>query len=315
MKIAVSACLLGQEVSFDGGHRRDRFITDQLSKYASFVSFCPEVKAFGIPRASVRIINKDKKLTIVSNKTGDDVTQILKEKNKEELQKLKSSELSGIIFKAKSPSCAFGSAKVYLPNGFREGKTDGFFASSCKQAFKYLPIEEESRLRDGWLRENFIMQLFAYDRFEKFKHSNPKIKDLIDFHSRHKFLLQSKDEILYRKLGKIVGNHQEKEFSEILYEYEWLFKECIAVKSSIKKTRNVLEHMAGFLKKVVHKTEKEMLVFLIKDYADGIIPLITPVSMIQMLAKRYEVDYLLNQYFLEPYPRELALRSDLKAGK
>lgn len=145
MKLAISSCLLGNEVRFDGGHKRDRFITDLLLKYASFIPFCPEALAFGTPRPSIRLVNQDESLRIISNKSGEDLTCKLQEQNNMELERLKNEDLSGIIFKAKSPSCGFGSAKVYLPSGHSEGKADGLFVLICKEHFGHLPMEEEAR--------------------------------------------------------------------------------------------------------------------------------------------------------------------------
>lgn len=315
MKIAVSACLLGEKIRFDGGHKHDHFITDELSKYATLSSFCPEHIAFGTPRPSVRVVRESAEFVIQSNKTGADVTSVLEESSRRELETIVKEPLTGIIFKAKSPSCGLGSAKAYLPNGFAEGKTDGVFAAMCREAFPLLPMEEEGRLNDPWLRENFVMQLFAYDAFERFKASAPKMKELVDFHQRHKFMLQSKDEKAYRLLGNLVGNHQKSDFSEMFTQYEQLFKRTIAKKSSIGRTRNVLEHMAGFVKNDLSAVEKEMLHEQIRDYSAKIIPLIVPLSTLEIFARKYNADYLLCQTFLKPYPKELALRSDIRSGK
>lgn len=315
MKIAVSACLLGEKVRFDKGHKRDEFVMDELSRYANFVSFCPEHFAFGSPRPSLRVVKtKNDEITIISNKTGENLTNALEKTAQEDLIKIRNSDVTAIIFKSRSPSCGMMSAKVYLENGFNDGKSDGLFAAMCKKEFPLLPMEEEGRLLDAWLRENFVMQIFAYDRFEKFK-INAQMKDLVLFHQQHKFLLQSKDEILYRNLGNIVANHEKKPFEEILSEYEFGFKSAIAIKSSTGKTRNVLQHMAGFVKNFLDSDEKKMLHEQIDDYAAKIIPVIVPLSTLKLYTKKYNIKYLQNQIFLEPYPKELALRSDIKSVK
>ncbi|HFU74090.1 MAG TPA: DUF1722 domain-containing protein [Helicobacteraceae bacterium] len=314
MKIAVSGCLLGERIRFDAGHKRDDFIVDTLGIYAQYVSFCPEHLAFGSPRPSIRMIKDAEDLSIVSNKTGEDLSDALLKTSQDELQRIKQENIRGIIFKSKSPTCGMNSSKVYLPNGFAEGKDDGVFASLCKQEFAYLPMEEEGRLNDAWLRENFVMQLFAYDAFEVFK-SDASMKGLVDFHQSYKFLLQSKDEKIYRELGQIVGNHEQKSFEATLQAYEVLFKCAISKKSSIGRTRNVLEHMAGFLKTFLNAQEKQMLHEQIDDCAAKIVPLIVPLSTLKLYATKYAVSYLLGQKFLEPYPKELALRSDLKSIK
>lgn len=315
MKIAVSGCLLGESVRFDSGHKRDDFVMDELSRYAQYISFCPENMAFSNPRPSIRLVkNADESLKVESNKTGADLSSALHEASLLDLQNIASHELRGIIFKSKSPSCGLMSAKVYLDNGFAEGKDDGVFAAMCRAKFPLLPMEEEGRLCDAWLRENFVMQLFAYDSFEKFK-GNADMKELVKFHTANKFLLHSKDETLYRELGNIVGNHEAKSFAQILGEYELLFKTAIAIKSSKGKTRNVLEHMSGFVKSFLNAEEKAMLHEQIDDYAAQIIPLIVPLSTLKLYASKYGVSYLLEQTFLTPYPKELALRSSVKCVK
>jgi len=315
MKIAVSSCLLGHKVRFDSGHKHDHFITDELSHYAEFVPFCPEHFAFGSPRASLRMVRADEGLIIQSNKDKSDLSDALLEASKHELGILQEDPLCAIIFKSKSPSCGLNSAKAYLPNGFVEGKEDGVFARLCKENFPLLPMEEEGRLNDPWLRENFIMQLFAYHDFESFKASSPDMKTLVDFHQSYKFMLQSKNEVAYRKLGKLVGSHDKKNTEELFAEYERIFKTTIGEKSSIGKTRNVLEHMAGFVKNDLSEIEKITLHEQIRDYAAKIIPLVTPLSTLSMFAHKYEASYLLGQKFLQPYPKELALRSDIRSGK
>ncbi|MCX6072733.1 MAG: DUF523 and DUF1722 domain-containing protein [Campylobacterales bacterium] len=315
MTLAISACLLGEKIRFDGGHKRDRFITDELSHFADFVPFCPEHLAFGTPRPSVRLVRVENKIHVHSNKTGDDLTGALEQTSHEELSKLESKNLCGIIFKSKSPSCGMKSAKLYLENGFCEGKEDGVFARMCRERYPLLPMEEEGRLEDAWLRENFVMQIFAYSAYETFKESSPSIKDLVRFHTIHKFILQAKDEILYRELGNVVANRDAHSLETLLGIYELGFKTAIARKSSIKKTRNVLEHLTGFFKNELTKDEKEILHTQIEDYATKIIPLIVPVSTIHLYAQKYNTTYLLDQTFLNPYPKTLALRSHISSGK
>ena len=316
MKIAVSGCLLGNEIRFNGGHSHDRFVTQNLGQYVEFVSFCPEHLAFGTPRSTIRLVEDENEgYYVQSSDALADVTEELQNTNNIEIKKIEDDAIRGIIFKSKSPSCGLGSAMIYRTNGYSKEKGDGLFVRMCKEQFPLLPMEEEGRLNDPWLRENFIMQLFAYDDFENFKRSNPSMKDLVAFHQSYKFMLQAKNEMMYRELGQIVGNHDGLKFDEILRQYEILFKTAIAQKSSIGKNRNVLEHMAGFVKDKITPVEKEMLHEQIREYADQIVPLIAPLSRLHMFAKSYNVEYLLDQKFLHPYPKELALRSDIKSGK
>lgn len=316
MKIAVSGCLLGEKIRFDGQHKHDKFITQSLGAYAQFISFCPEHLAFGTPRPTIRLVEESEKSYYVqSSKALTDETDNLSNAANAELSRIKNESICAIIFKSKSPSCGLGSALVYRENGYAKEKDDGLFAKMCKENFPLLPMEEEGRLSDSWLRENFVMQVFAYDDFENFKATIPSMKDLVSFHQSYKFMLQAKNDVMYRELGQLVGNHKNLSFEEIFGQYEVLFKTVIGEKSSIGKNRNVLEHMAGFVKDKITDVEKQMLHEQIQEYSDKIVPLIAPLSRLAMFAKTHNITYLLGQKFLHPYPKELALRSDIKGGK
>ena len=314
LKIAVSACLLGEPIRYDKTGQKDRFIVEKLGKHASFVPFCPEHLAFGSPRETVRIIleKQHKKLITVFSK--NDVTFPMNEAMTHELAKIQNENISGIILKSKSPSCGLGSAKYYTET-MSEGKKDGLFAALCKEHFIDFPIEEEARLLDPWLRENFVMHVFAYADINRLALSIKNFHELVTFHASYKFLLQSKHETNYRLLGKIVANHDKKELSTVFQEYMILFKKTIACKGSIAKTVNVLQHMAGFFKKELTHEEKKELHLQIEAFRDEVIPLIAVMNTIEFLAKKYKIQYLLEQKFLNPYPKDLALRSHIQEGK
>jgi len=314
LKIAVSACLLGEQIRYDKTAQRDRFITDKLGKYASFVPFCPEHLAFGTPRETIRIVldNEQKKVITVFSKA--DVTGAMNEAMVHELRKIQSEPICGIILKSKSPSCGLGSTKYYT-EAMSEGKKDGLFALTCKEHFVDFPIEEEARLLDPWLRENFVMQLFAYADAQALKKNIKTMRELVAFHTAYKFLLQSKHEGNYRLLGKIVANHETKNVMDVTQDYLTLFKQTLKHKSTIAKTVNVLQHMVGFFKKELSSDEKKELHLQIEEFRDEIIPLIAVMSTIEFLAKKYNTSYLLGQKFLNPYPKDLALRSMIQEGK
>lgn len=309
MKIAVSACLLGEKVRYDGGHKHQHYITGMLGRYAQFAPFCPEDAVFGTPRPSMRLVKEAGVISARLNRGGENVTAALEEGVAHELKRLDEEPLCGVIFKARSPSCGLESAKTYLLNGHSEGKRSGFFAAAMRERYPLLPMEDEGRLQDAWLRENFVMQLFAFDAFETFRAGARTMGDLVAFHTSYKYLLLAKDEPLYRQMGKLVGNHDALAFEALLERYELLFKTAIAKKSSIRRTRNVLDHMAGFFKRHLDAREKAMLQMQIEDYVKKIVPLIVPLSTIELFAHKYEVAFLLTQRYLQPYPKELALRS------
>ncbi|MCV6606714.1 MAG: DUF523 and DUF1722 domain-containing protein [Campylobacterales bacterium] len=314
MKVGVSGCLIGHECGYDGSHSRDEFVTKQLSLILQFTPYCPEAKAFGTPRQSLRLV-EDETLKVITNKTKEDVTKELEETSKEFAKDIKEQNLRGFIFKAKSPSCGVERVKVYNPNGMPFSNTEGIFVKAVKKELPYFPIEDEKRLLDPWLRENFIIHLFAYDAILNLKESIKKLSDLVDFHSRFKFFLQSKDENNYRTLGKIVANQNKKDLMSIYKEYEKLFFEAIGKRSDRGKIVNVCQHIQGFIKNNISKEEKEILTITLKEFKDGIVPLIAYLKPLEIYMKKYKIDYILNQFFLNPYPKELGLRSDVKAYK
>ena len=317
MKLAVSSCLLGNNVRYDGTNKKDKFILDSLSKYFEFTPFCPEDLAYGTPRPTIRLYkeNQTSNTIVQTSQSHEDISTPLFKALEGEITKLEDNDICGVIFKAKSPSCGFGSAKIYYKNNQIEGRQDGLFVSLVKEKYPMLPKEEEARLNDAWLKENFIMAIFALKELKSFLNSSPTYKDLIEFHTSYKYILHSKNERAYRELGNIVANHPKKPLLSILEAYQTLFIKAINSKSSIGKTINVLEHIIGFFKKEINKDEKSELLRNIEDYRIGIIPLITVIETIKIYVNRYDITFLKVQKFLDPYPRELGLRSNISAGK
>lgn len=314
MLVALSACLLGEPIRYDKTGQKDKFIVEKLGKYATFLPFCPEHLAFGTPRQTIRINDNNGLKNIITVFSKEDVTLALNHAIACEIQKLMNADICGIILKSKSPSCGLGSTKYYT-NEMAQGKKDGLFTLTCKQTFQDFPIEEEARLIDPWLRENFVMQLFAYHDTMQLEKTIAKVSELIAFHTNYKFLLQSKHEKNYRLLGNIVANHTQLPLAVVLREYLTLFRKSIAIKSKISKTVNVLEHMAGFFKHELNSDEKRELHAQIKEFQEETIPLIAVMNTIEFLAKKYTIHYLLEQKFLNPYPKPLALRSSIQEGK
>lgn len=315
MKIAVSACLLGEKIRYDGGHKRCRFITDNLSKYMTFVPFCPEHMAFGTPRESMHLVAEGGRTRVTTNFTHQEITRPLVEASRAEYARIAQEPICGIILKAKSPSCAMTSTKYHLPDGTFAYKGAGLFAQTCMEGFAHLPMEEEGRLEDAWLRENFVMQLFAYERMRRFREAAATHGDLVRFHTQEKYLLLSKSRARYEKLGRLVAEGAKLTSKELIGAYAERFNETIAQKSSIGKSVNVLQHIAGFFKQVVDKEEKAALHRLIGQFEDGIVPIIVPVAALKLYAGKHNVAWLLEQTYLDPYPEALALRSHLTSVK
>lgn len=316
MRIGISDCLLGTKCRYDGQHKRSRFVTDVLSRHATFLPFCPEGATIGTPRESMYLVRSESGPRAITQKSGLDHTDKLLGFNREAIANISAQNLCGFIFKAKSPSCGLERVKLYTADHQPTDETaQGLFARAITEAFPMLPVEEEGRLEDPWLRENFMMQIFAYQRWLDFEASGPQMRDLVAFHARHKFLLLGKNEVHYRTLGRLVANHDKRTLSDLLAEYRPLFLQTIGEKSSLKSTLNQLQHLYGFVKKLVDEAEKASILESIDHCSQRVIPLIVPLKLIELAARKHQVTYLLDQHYLSPYPQELGLRSDLKSSR
>lgn len=318
MKLGVSACLLGTACRYDGVGATDKFIVDILQKYFQTVPYCPETIIWGSPREAIRqTLSETGELKIVtSTKNPKDVTLEIENISNECADKIQNDDLCGFILKSSSPTCGLERVKVYKPFNAPSVKNGvGVFAKKIKEKYPYLPVEEEGRLIDPWLRENFLMQIFAYQDLHNFLKSNPSFNDLVIFHTSYKYLIYSKAQKSYTTLGRIVANKDKKQLNEILLEYKEEFLKAISLKGNVNKTYNVLLHMFGYFKKLITKEEKEEILQALNEYKEKIIPLIAVMKIINLYVKRFDVEYLKVQKFLNPYPKELALRSDIKAYK
>jgi uncharacterized protein YbgA (DUF1722 family)/uncharacterized protein YbbK (DUF523 family) len=318
MKLGVSACLIGTQCRYDGIGANDKFVIDVLQKYFQTVPYCPETIIWGSPREAIRqTLSETGELKIVtSTKTPKDVTQELQNVSIECANKIQNDDLCGFILKSSSPTCGLERVKVYKPFNAPSVKNGvGVFAQQIKEKYPYLPVEEEGRLIDPWLRENFLMQIFAYQDLHNFIKSNPSFNDLVIFHTSYKYLIYSKAQKSYTTLGRIVANKEKKQLDEILLEYKEEFLKAISLKGNVNKTYNVLLHMFGYFKKLITKEEKEDILQALQEFKDKIIPLIAVMKIINLYVKRFDVQYLKVQKFLNPYPKELSLRSDIKAYK
>lgn len=316
MKIGLSSCLLGIKCRYDGSANKDSFIFDELSKYVEFETYCPEDPVFGTPRDTIRLVEVDKNIRVQVGKSGEDVTDKILESSSRFAKKAKADELCGFILKSKSPTCGLERVKVYQQKEVPcEKKGVGLFAQELQKECKYLPIEEEGRLNDPWLKENFLMQVFAYADLKDFLKRVTSLNELVEFHTSYKYLIFAKSEESYKALGRIVANNPVSSLEDLLIRYEEEFLKAISKKSTINKTYNVLLHIAGYFKKLITKEEKEHILNACEEYKNGYIPLIAVTKLINLYVARFDQEYLAKQKFLNPYPKELALRSDLKAYK
>lgn len=299
-----------------GGHKKDKFLVDELGDYFEFIPFCPETEVFGTPREPIRLVLENGNVHVKRVKGGVDVTKRLQEVSSSMAWGIQKDELCGFVLKSKSPTCGLERVKVYEPDGMPlESDGVGLFAKELQKRFPLLPIEEEGRLGDAWLKENFLMQIFAYKDLFDFLAKNPSFDDLVKFHTSYKYLIYSKSHIFYKKLGKIVANHEKKELGVVLKEYKGQFLEAISQKGTIANTYNILVHIYGYFKNLIDKEEKKELLQTLEEFKSGTIPLIAVIKVLQLYATRFNEGYILNQKFLSPYPKELSLRSSIKAFK
>jgi uncharacterized protein YbgA (DUF1722 family)/uncharacterized protein YbbK (DUF523 family) len=310
VKLGISACLLGQDVRYDGGHKLDRFLRDTLGRYVEYVPVCPEVECgLGVPRESMRLVGDPGSPRLVTTRSGQDHTDRMVTWAHKRVSDLEEDGLCGFIFKSKSPSSGMERVKVYDKNGMPTKKGAGIFARIFMERFPLLPVEEEGRLHDPKLRENFIERIFAIKRWREVLDKNKKRGNLVDFHTRHKLLILSHSPKIHRLMGKLVASAKGMPLKDLYNQYQNLLMEALRLKATIKKHVNVLQHMMGYFKKIISPDEKKELTEIIDLYRKGYVPLIVPVTLINHYVRKYDQAYLKGQLYLNPHPIELQLRN------
>lgn len=307
--MGVSSCLLGNKVRYDGGHKHDRYITETLGHFFDFVPVCPEVECgLPTPREAMRLVGDPDDPRLVTNKTGIDHTDKMKSWAAGRLIELEKENLCGFIFKNRSPSSGMERVKVYDEHKVPHNAGEGIFARAFKEHFPLIPTEEEGRLHDVLLRENFIESVFVYKRWRQtLAEGTPG--SLVQFHTQHKLMLLAHCESCFRELGKLVADAGKMDSGQLFDEYQNGLMEAMRIKPTFKSHVNVLQHMMGFFKKVLSSDEKKELVEVIENYRNHFVPLIVPMTLINHYARKYNETYLLNQYYLKPHPTELKLRN------
>ena len=309
LKIGISSCLLGNKVRFDGGHKHDRYITGTLANYFSFVPVCPEVECgLPIPREAMRLIGDPENPTLITNKTGVDHTQRMNSWAKKRVVELEGESLCGFIFKNRSPSSGMERVKVYDANNIPRNIGVGLFAKAFKDHFPLLPVEEEGRLHDIRLRENFIESIFVYKRWRDLM-ENLSPAGLVAFHTSHKLLLMAHSEKHSRQMGKLIAQAGSADLDGLISQYQELLMEAMRLKPTLKKHVNVLMHMMGYFKKVLSGDEKQELLTILDQFRAGLVPLIVPITLMNHYTRKYDEQYLGKQFYLNPHPIELKLRN------
>ena len=312
IRLGISACLLGEPVRFDGGHQLDRFITDTLGKYVEFFPVCPEVECgLGVPREAMRLVGDPEAPRLMTVRTKVDLTHRMLTWAQKRVGELEQENLCGFIFKSKSPSSGMARVKVYTEpvRGSPVTRGVGLFARIFMEHFPLLPVEEEGRLHDPVLRENFIARLFVLQRWREFLAPGPNLRDLVAFHTRHKLLILAHSPNHYRELGRLVARAKELPLPELCRRYQSRLMEALRLKATPKKNTNVLSHLMGYFKKDLTPDEKQELREVIDSYHQGYVPLVVPTTLINHYVRKYHQPYLQEQFYLHPHPVELQLRN------
>jgi uncharacterized protein YbgA (DUF1722 family)/uncharacterized protein YbbK (DUF523 family) len=310
IRVGISACLLGEKVRFDGGHKHDRYMTDILGAHFTFVPVCPEQEVgMGIPREAVRLVGTLENPQMVGGKTGTDWTARMNSYADRRTRELATEQLSGFILKKDSPSCGMERVRLYPEDQppVRAGR--GLFADALIKRFPLLPVEEEGRLRDARIRENFIERVFAYHRLQTAFGKRITRGALVRFHTIHKYLLMAHSIPHYRQLGQLVARARDYAPAALREKYSTLFMEALLVRATTRKHVNCLHHIMGYLKPHLAAEDKRDVLAVIEDYHQELVPLIVPITLVKHYLKKYDIGYILDQVYLNPHPRELMLRN------
>jgi len=310
IKLGISTCLLGENVRYDGGHKLDRFLTDTLGQYVEYVPVCPEVECgLPIPRESMHLVGDPDSPRLLTTRSKQDMTDRMVQWARKRVIDLEKEDLCGFIFKSDSPSSGMERIKVYNEKGMPVKRGVGMFARIFMEHFPLLPVEDEGRLHDPNLRENFIERIFTLKRWREILSKKESRGNVVDFHTRHKLLILSHSPKTYQMMGKLVAKAKNLSLKEFYQEYQTLLMESLKLKTTSKKNANVLQHMMGYFKEQLSADEKKELLEVIDHYRLEYIPLIVPITLIQHYVRKYDQPYLKEQVYLHPHPSELQLRT------
>ncbi len=310
IRIGVSSCLLGEPVRFDGGHKRDTWLTDVLGHHVEWVPVCPEVEmGMPTPRATIRLEQRDGRIRLIAPRSDTDHTAAMQSYAEKRVNELRHENLSGYVLKKDSPSCGVYRVRVHNETRAPEPSGRGMFAGTLIEAFPHLPVEEEGRLSDPELRANFIERVFAYERLQRLLGSKWTIGDLVAFHSAHKLTLMAHSRAHYGQLGRLVANAKQHVRAELAATYRQDFMGAMEVVATANKHTDVLLHMHGYVSDDLDHDSRHELIGLIEDYRKGRVSLRAPLTLLRRYVRLFGVDYLEGQVYLNPDPTEFILRS------
>lgn len=309
-RVGISTCLLGENVRYDGGHARDRFLTDTFGEFVEWVAVCPEVECgLPVPREAMRLVGDPALPKLVTVGTKIDHTGRMKTWARKRVKELESADLAGFIFKSRSPSSGMERVKVYDHKGMPRKVGVGLWARAFMDHFPLLPVEEEGRLHDPALRESFIERIFCLKRYRDTIGLRRSRGALVRFHSAHKLQLMAHSQKTLKEMGRLVAHAKEMSLGDLFERYEESLMAALALKSTPGKNANVLQHALGYFKEKLAPDEKKEALEVIDQYRAGYTPLIVPVTLMGHFVRKYEEPYLGTQTYLDPHPIELKLRN------
>ncbi|MFO7765462.1 MAG: DUF523 and DUF1722 domain-containing protein [Pelovirga sp.] len=313
IRLGISSCLLGAQVRYDGGHQLDRYLRDVLGDYVEYVPVCPEVEVgLPIPRETLRLVENDQQqVRLVFSRSGEDITERMEAWARERVRQLEKEQLDGFVFKSKSPSSGMERVKLYDRKGIPKKVGVGVFARHFKEHFPLLPVEEEGRLNDPRLRENFITAIFVLKRWRQMLDAGFSLGRLVEFHTCHKLLIMAHSPQHYRQMGKLVAAGRDYSPDDLLETYLTELLTALRLKTTTKKQVNVMQHILGYFKRQLEADEKQEMLELIENYRLGLVPLIVPLTMFNHYIRKYDQPYLRRQYYLNPHPKELKLLNQI----
>lgn len=308
--LGISACLLGEKVRYDGQAKLNIYLRDTLGAFVRYIPVCPEVGCgLPIPRDAMRLVGDPENPRLVTIRTGTDHTERMRRWIDTALELLAKGPLHGFIFKSGSPSSGMRDVKIYNAKGFVAHRGAGLFAKAFMERFPMLPVEDEGRLQDPDIRENFIERVFIFARWSALVRDDKTVRGLITFHARHKLLFMARSPEATRELGRIVANKTPAAIDALFATYLETMTRTLKLKATVRKNVNVLLHVLGYFKRVLSAEEKAEALEAIEQYRRELIPLIVPVTLLRHYAKKFRDPYLSEQYFLAPCPAELKLRN------
>jgi len=308
--VGISSCLIGEKVRFDGGHKQNRYVLDTLGQFFRFRPFCPEMAiGLGVPRETIRLASIDGRTEAIGNKTAElNVTRELIQSAEDQHDWHR--RIFGYIVKKDSPSCGMERVRVY--HGEQPQRSGvGLYTETLMRNFPALPVEEEGRLGDPVLRESFVKRVIIYKRWHDLLAAGLDWATLTDFHGRHKLILYSHNQHLGRQLGRELASARDQAIAD--YAPQYLAQLMAILKISAKRSNhvNVLEHIRGYLKQDLDKSDKQELTDSIENYRRGLLPLIVPITLLRHHFRRHPDPYIERSYYLQPHPDELMLLNSL----